>query len=288
MGTDLNRELVDYYIERLKNIGKTKEITLQAISKDLCLFVEFWDASSHVHIDSDLIKAFIKSLEAKYSGASILTKVSNLRKFINWLNLKENPFWDKDLISKNLKINRENKNLYYKLEQINKLIKKLEQLNTEDALLDELIIRFTYEFCLSVEELSGLNIESYNMASGELHIRGLEISCTKELKAVMKDYLQNSRSGFEQNGIVGMKDPLFVNIQGQRLEAKEIRDKLTRHKLKSRYLKQSRVLHLLEAGMPTEHIESMLGVQVSKNMMSLVKEPDYRLFATYKKFHPRA
>lgn len=288
MGTDLNIELVDYYIHHLKDIGKSKEATLQNIRRDLEIFIEFWETVNHVHIDSDLVKAFVKSLEDKYSGASILAKVSSLRRFINWLNLKENPFWDKDLISKSLKINRENKNLYYKLEQIKKLINKLQEQNTEDALLDELLIRFIYEFCLTVDELSQLDIGAYNIAGGELVLRGKEISCTKELKSVMKDFMHNSRSGFEQSGIVGINDPLFVNIQGQRLNAKEIRDRLLKYKLKPRYLKLSRVLHLLEAGMPTEHVETMLGIQVSKNIMSLIKEPDYRLLATYKKYHPRA
>lgn len=278
----INRELLEYFIEHLKATGNKSAKTIRNIERDLNKFLNFVERNvSEAVINSESIKDFIEILKQEYLESSFVSKLSSLRQFVNWLNLQENPFWD-------LKINMSNEDFFFYGQDTITNVSSNEDLNPVKE-LDRLIILCIYEFYLSINELISLTIGNYNLATACLRHRDTDIKANDELHLRLKSYLDGlQRSKLFQ---IGIHDPLIFNFFdgkiGKFSEA-EIRKKLFHYQLKARYLKRSRIIHLLEAGQSIENIEQSLGVKLGGVFKPFIKEPDYRLLKAYNHFHPRA
>jgi len=146
--------------------------------------------------------------------------------------------------------------------------------------LNRLILGFIYEFHLTLSELAELRVEDYNLASGALMRRGLEIAASPKLKADMKEYLRS-------RGDLALGDRLIQDESSVNLSVADLRLRLTEMELRPVYLRRSRVIHLLEAGLSSEDIETMLGIKLGQVYEDYEQEPDYRLLKAYNQFHPR-
>jgi site-specific recombinase XerD len=157
----------------------------------------------------------------------------------------------------------------------------------ESREINKLIVAFVYEFYLTLSELTELRLADYNLASGALKIRDLEIEASPSLRADFKDYLKTTR----QNHIIGelgMSDYLLVNERSNKLVVQDLRERLALMSLSPVYVRRSRIIHSLEAGQSTEEIEFQLGIKLGQVYDDYEQEPDYRLLKAYNQFHPRA
>jgi len=267
---NLNKELIVYFVEHLRKQGIKKEATIQNIERDLLRFIE---RLAEGEINSESVKSYIEDLEKEYRESSYLSKLSSIRQFVKWLNLKENPFWQhKTRIQGDYKV-------FYDMDEVFTKVK-------DD--LDFLLISFVYEFYLSVDELLGLNVGDYNLAGGELEIRGVGISADESLRYIVKEYLQQKRPSFNINAPLTMADPFFVNSKNERLSHVELRKRISAYGLRPLYVKKSRIVNLLDEGLSFEEIEEKLGVKLNNVYSPFLKKPEYRLLKAYQECHPRA
>lgn len=289
----LNSELLGYFIEHLNSLGIKNHQTVKNIERDLKRFVEFLDDRE---IDADLIKAYIEDIERNYMESSFMSKLSSIRQFVEWLNLKENPFWSANKI--NIKSDYDQ---FYDYSQIFPEI--------EDS-YNELLISFIYEFYLSVDELINLTVGDYNLASGALRARNGLVEASEGLKAKIKAYLNEDRPRLTSNGTLSLDAPFFVSnkllsflgneeILAEDLEELlqlktsgisniEVRKRIALYDLRPLYIKKSRIIHLLDEGKGFDEIELKLSIKIAKNYKPFVKVPEYRLLKAYKDYHPRA
>lgn len=278
----LNQELLEYFMESQVKLAKKSPGTLENLRRDLQKFVDF---VAEAQIDSSLIKEFIEIIEKQYKESSFLCKLSSLRQFIAWLNLKDNPFWDHQV---NIKAEYD---FFYNSDEIFASFNDWKNLSEEELFerkYDYLLIYFLYEFYLSIDELIALNIDDYNRASGQLRARDANIDAGETVILLIKDYLKNIRPGLSQNQSMAMEDPLFINARGDRISNVEVRKRVAKYGLRPLYIKKSRVVHLLDEGADFNVIEEAFAIKLSKLYKPFVKEPEYRLLKSYKDYHPRA
>lgn len=266
----LNSELVDYFIQEQNKLGQKSYQTLRNLERDLVRFVEFLDGAE---ISADSVKSYINKIEDNYMESSFLSKLSSLRQFVNWLNLKENPFWHTQIRAEASFDN------FYEEADIFKDI--------QDE-YDDIVISFIYEFYLSIDELMALNITDYNTATGELSYRGAKLAASEELKKKIKYYFQELRPVLNLNSPVSLNDPFFINEKNQRTSNFYLRKKVSKYGLRPLYVKKSRIVNLLTEGLTFEQIEAKLAIKVTKLYRPFLQEPEYRLLKAYNDFHPRA
>ncbi len=267
----INQELIGYFIKHLNDLGLKSYSTIKNLERDLKKFLDF---AEEAEISSDLIKDYIEHIEDKYLESSFLSKLSSIRQFVEWLNLKDNPFWSTSI---NIKSKFDN---FYDYEDI---FTKLD----DEKQIDKLLVFFIYEFYLSVDELTALNIGDYNLAQGGLSVRDSLLEASGSLKNLIKIYLNETRPKLSDES-VGIDAPFFLNEKGERINVLDIRNRISDYELRPLYVKKSRVMHLLDEGMSFEQIETKLSTTLSKAYKPFLKTPDYRLLKAYKDFHPRA
>ena len=266
----LNKELSQYFIEHLRKQGIKKEPTIQNIERDLARFIE---NLGEAEINSETIKSYIELLEKQYRESSYLSKLSSIRQFVKWLNLKDNPFWQHET-----QIHGDYK-VFYDIDEV------FTKLKDE---LDFLLVSFIYEFYLSVDELLGLNVGDYNLAGGELEIRARSIPASESLRYIFKEYLQKKRPSISGDAPLTMADPLFINSKNERLSHVELRKRISAYGLRPLYIKKSRIINLLDEGLSFQEIEEKLNIKLNNVYSPFLKKPEYRLLKAYQDYHPRA
>lgn len=277
----INEELLNYFLESLRDQSARAEGTIANIERDVRAFISFLFDNGDVVINEKFITKYIHELEDKYMESSFLTKLSSLRQFVNWLNLDSNPFWK-------LKFSVSYDEFDYYQE--NELFKAFGE---EGFSYEELIIRTIYELYLSQEELISFNLENYNMASSCFLCRSMQFSVSTALAASMRQYLKEYRPKLlsDQTQSVTLKDPLFLSLDladNLRITELDLQHILHERGLKHTRIKRSRIMNLLDQCLTLEEIESKLSLKLSNFYRPFVKERDYRLAKAYSEFHPRA
>ncbi len=280
VSSTINKELSEYFIASLRERGDKSPGTIANIIRDLDKLLSFCETEYDSKIDADSIKAFIEELKANYKESSYVSKLSSIRQFVNWLNLADNPFWD-------LRVALSNDDFsYYSRDDI--FVHSMGCVREPHSReLNRLVLGFIYEFHLTLSELSELRLAEYNLASGALSVRGLEIAASASLRVDIKEYLKTTRLRYVI-GDLTMDDQLLVNERSLKFSVQDLRTRLAEMELRPVYLRRSRVIHLLESGLSTEEIEIMLGIKLSQVYEDYEQEPDYRLLKAYNQFHPRA
>ncbi len=256
---EINHELHQIFIESLKKEASLASGTLANLSRDIMNFILYLDENK-AEICSQSVSSYISVLEEKYNEASFISKLSNLRRFVNWINLDQNPFW-----KIKASLNKEHL-FYYKKDFFHQFYEKLD--------LDSIIILSLYETCSQISELADVQIKDYNFAGGNIHIRSLNIKLSEVLGQAIKNYIRSKDD-------IQLSQLLFVNKT-------EINKVLKNYDLKNTFIKRSRIIHLLQEGSEIEMIEKSLSLKLSNFYNDFVQEKDYRLLKAYNQFHPRA
>ena len=85
-----DHELINYFYEFLSEKSHKSNSAIHKITLDLKKFVEKID---NTLISSDSISDYIFWLKDKYNPSTYKVKLSSLRQFCSWLDLKDNPFY---------------------------------------------------------------------------------------------------------------------------------------------------------------------------------------------------
>ena len=259
----LNQELLEYFREYL--LARKSSKTAANICRDVKDLLEYLNDKE---INSGNLEEYIDYLEANYAHASFITKVSGLRRFINWLDIPNNPFWTH-------KYSAQKQHEYYEVQNLE---------------LNSLLPYLIYHLFLDIEELINLNMSSFNQASRTIISGTRTIKLDDEVAAKIKEYLRTERQsliGFD--AAIVADDPLLLNPKSaSRYKITEVLEELHSLNLKITLLKRSRIIHLLQDSLSPESIFQKLGVRISDFYQAYIKKPEYRLLSAYNKFHPRA
>jgi integrase len=228
-------------------------------------------------------KKYLGYIQDSIRESSFITKVSAIRQFTNWLNIKNNPFFDKDFVFNRTDID------FFTEEEYEDLFEG------DEFDYDEMIIRTFYELHLGLIELSNLELKDFNQANSSFKIRKKKVKCSKRLSFLCKEYLKSERENIANQAFYSpqMNDPFFIKKEiskkGQLAFTNiELSDIIRSYGLSLNKIKRSRIINLIKTGMSDEEIFELLGVKISNFYDQFKPKQDYRLLTAYAKFHPRS
>lgn len=267
--------------------------TVHNYGRDLDGFADFAIQFSHsanptiihktiVDADADFVKTFIKFLEEKeLAPATIARKVACLRTFYKWCEgtelVRTNPM--KKVVTVRPYIRSIN---IISAPEIARLINSPDQ-NKVSGLRDRAIIELLYSAALSISELTRLNIDDIELPDGEcgarINVRSprkesrllvLNDSATKTLREFINQVRKVSSAVSPQSYLHKIWDgnkPLFFNKQGERINLRNVRRKITKYvaiaelgsNVTPHTLRHSRAVHLLQDGKTPKEVKDFLG-----------------------------
>lgn len=276
------------YLEIEKNYSPH---TLLNYKIDLRDFFEFLGDTPIERVDYFHLRRFLGNLKTKNLRSKTLArKLSSLRSFFKFL-------FREGLVKKNPAVLLMTPKLEKKLPQflsegdMGRLIESTAG-SDEASLRDRAIFEALYSTGMRVSEVVSLNVGCVDFISNIVKVLGkgkkerlLPIGDTA-LKA-MQHYLNTRKNASEA---------MFLNLRGQRLTDRSVRNILNKHILKTSIqskisphaLRHSFATHLLNAGADLRSVQELLGhVNLSTTQIYTHMTTD-KLKAIYMKAHPRA
>ena len=250
--SELNKELLNYFIDHLYSNSKKSQATILNIKRNLSGFIDFLEEKE---INSNEILCYIEILESRLQKNSFESKLSSIRQFINWLNPVDNPFRNR-VFKSNSKITHK----IYSEDEI------LEKLTLDHYDFPSMLVLMVYELTLKLSELINLKISQYNQASKVFSINEDEIKISENLELFINHYLKIHRPSISGEKILGLDDPFLIDENSK---------KFTENKL--------RLIFSFINLKPSEIIKSKINENTETN-----KPSEYRLLKAYQDFHPRA
>lgn len=170
MSTILLDELVQNYLEWLKNIKRSPYQTFRAYQVDLIHFLKYFLRAERNEIPSkEEIEEYLSIMQKKYNYASYRRKVTVLRNLTRYMiesgiNVPD-PF-----ISISLPMPEVNFNLPIQYEEIMQLIDSLPE-DSPQNLRDKIIFSLIGKSGLTVKQLLSLRIKDINLANNQIILR---------------------------------------------------------------------------------------------------------------------
>jgi len=306
------------FVSYLSNEKQASRHTLENYRRDIVQFAELvlnsenkspnW-AGVSVYDARQLVLELQKESLAR---TSIQRKVSSLRSFFRFLvreeKVKQNPFVGLTSPKKQHRLPqymtvKEVDNLLgapsaYWREAIEKGIVKCDDLARMAEARDSTILEIIYSGGLRISEAIGLNLNSIDMISDIMKVRGKgkkERICAVGGPAVkaLKRYL-----AFRENWTANNRKeaPLFINKDGGRLTARSVQRSLKNYlataglpsDMTPHKLRHSFATHLLDAGADLRSVQEMLGHANLSTTQIYTHISAERLKTVYAKAHPRA
>lgn len=282
LGDKLNIETIEYFESYLLEDLKKNKLTVNNIIRTVREFVVYLEEHS-LKLDTKAIKKYLSYIQDSLRESSFVTKVSAIRQFTNWLNIKNNPFLEKDFIFNRTEID------YFTQDEFDNLFEK------EDFNYPEMILRTFYEMHLSLSELANLKLKNFNHANSSFKIRQRKIKCSERLSELCRAYLKTYREQIVNQAFYSpqIDESFFIkeenvnkdNVAFQNTDLSEI---IRSYNLSLNKIKRSRVINLIKAGKSDEDINNLLGVEISSFYDQFKPKQDYRLLNAYANFHPRS
>lgn len=263
----LNQELVKYFYDFLSEKSHKTDSAINKIILDLKKFIERIEDTL---ISPDSIREYIFLLKDEYNPSTYKVKLSSLRQFCNWLDLKDNPFYYANEFEI---IEDEEKENYYNEEEYHNLKKEL-------SFIEKLIVTLIYELYLSVDDFYNLSLANFNFANLSFKIRETSIKLSNDLAKATKDFVRSlSQQGLEYK--IFSLDP----ISNEEISLEKI---FKRNNLSIKKLRRSRIVHLLNSGLSLDEVNSLLGLKLGASYEKFeTQKKDYVLLKEFKSFHPR-
>ena len=279
---EFNKETIEYFEAHLLYDLKKNKLTVNNIIRTVKDFVLYLEENSY-NLDAKSIKKYLAFIQDSLRESSFVTKVSAIRQFTNWLNIKNNPFLEKDFVFNRTEID------FLTDKEFDALF------NSDEFDYTELILRCFYELHLSLGELSCLKLKDFNQANSSFKVRKLKIKCSERLAQLCKEYLKSQREIILNQAFYSpqMDEYFFIkedginktNLQLQHLELSEM---IRSYGLSLNKIKRSRIINLIKSGKTDEEIFDLLGVRISNFYDQFKPKQNYRLMNAYANFHPRS
>lgn len=270
--SEANRELVGFFLDFLKAKSRKSASLVASIERDLKRLLAYLEAEN-LDIDSDSIRAYVDYLREQYNESTLKTKISNLRQFIKWLDLKDLSLEELNHFS-TVQIEVEKDfYTYAELKEIFSVIEDKPEL---------LLLQLLFELSMSPKELFDLKLSHFNFATESFNIRDTQIKLSGELALELKNY-------FSLIGNLHLETSIPLAL-GEKFDTEmKLNQILKRYKLQARKLKRSFTIYLLESGLNIRSVEERTGIRVPSNYFQFAKETqEYKFFKAFKEFHPRA
>ncbi len=316
---DFSDPLVDIFLAYQRNERNASEHTLNAYRIDiaqfalLCLDAESGQPPDWSGASVTRARAFIVALQgAGDSKTSVHRKLSAMRSFYRWLvregHSEQNPF------SGILSPKREKRlPKFMTVDEVGRLLDAPAEYwrqrsslgvarSEESALLgetrDTALLEVIYSGGLRISEALGLDMESIDMISGVMKIRG---KGKKERYAALGEpAVKALRSYFKiramYNSDHARNAPVFVNKFGKRITPRSFQrdfkeylntaglpSDMTPHKLRHSF-----ATHLLDAGADLRSVQELLGHENLSTTQIYTHITTERMKRIYKQAHPRA
>lgn len=288
------KEVINEYIEYLKNTKKLSENTLQAYKRDMNKFEKYLSENEKEYKlqTTEDIKMYINTMDKKPSTVS--RSLATLRSFYSYLIKTKQIQKDPTIIVEAPKIEKKLPTIL----NASEIELLLSQPQTDDlkGIRDKAMLEFAYATGMRVSEIINLNISDINLKDSyvvcnEGYSKRIVPLGTISTKA-LEEYLDEARPY-----IIRHEDdePLFVNLMGGRLTRqgfwkiiKYYKDKASIDKeITPHVLRHSFATHLLENGADMRAVQSMLGHADIASTQVYLQCIDENI-KIYNNTHPRA
>ena len=278
----LNIETLEYFENYLLEDLKKNKLTVNNIIRTVKEFILYLEDNA-LRIDAKSIKKYLSFIQDTVRESSFVTKVSAIRQFTNWLNIRNNPFSEKDFIFNRTEID------FFKEEEFNALF------TGTDFDYHEMILIGFYELHLSLGELANLKLKDFNQANSSFKIKKKKIKCSDRLSELCRSYLKTHRESIANQAFYSPQiDEIFfikkdsLHKDSQALQNIELSEIISSYGLSLNKIKRSRIINLIQVGNTDEDIDNLLGIKISNFYDQFKPKKDYRLLKAYADFHPRS
>jgi integrase/recombinase XerC len=295
------------FIEYLKSERGYSPHTIRNYESDLRQFCDFITDKKGTEgfelevgrINYMLIREYVGGLFNKCSRATIARKLSALKSFFRYLELR-------GLCLKNPAINISTPKLEKRIPvylSIDEIFALLNQPNGDRGLglRDLAIMELLYSSGIRVSELVFLHVEKLDFESRLVKVLGKGgkeriIPFGRRAYAVIKDYLRNTEKIRKKKGYGLLKGPLFLNYRGERLSSRSVnriikkysRDSGIMTDISPHSIRHTFATHLLDSGADLRSIQEFLGHVSLSTTQKYTHVSIDRLMEVYDKSHPRS
>jgi len=289
------KEFEDY----LKKNTKLSDNTISCYLMDINQFSNYLinnGFKSFSDITNSILLAFCASLQSKgTSQATILRKISSIKKFYGYLNIRHNLGID---INSFVDLPKHKKSLpkFVNSSEINKLLDTLDTTTTK-GIRDRAMLELLYATGIKVSELVELKLFDLSMDKLEITCNARDgfntLPFSKQTKEVLREYLNKSRPKLTA---AKTNDHLFLNMKGNIMTRqgfwKIIKEQVVKAGIDKdicpNTLRNSFAVHLINNGADVMDIKDMMGhsdISTTNAYFEAAKSEKLRRAIT--KNHPR-
>ena len=278
-----NKELLENYINYLKNIKNYSAHTCKAYESDLKQYVSYLNES-----DSDLFdnKNFVNYLfEKGLAKSTINRKLTSINNFLEWASkIEKNKSYYK---FESIKTERKLPNILTS-NYINTLINEL-PINTPKEVRNKAIVELLYSSGLRVSEVVNLKLndmkdnKSLRVVGKGRKVRILPM--TDQAYKIIKLWIKNFRKNFlnDQDN-----NYLFLGVRGKQLSDREVRRIVKSSTVTFPHnLRHTFATHILDGGADLRVVQELLGHSDPSTTQLYTHVSKKKLQEKYKRTHPR-
>lgn len=305
-------DLIDSFIDYLRDQKGYSKHTIRSYRIDLRQFSEFLASAKKLSHDGDrtdikdveavdflVIREYLGSLYGHYRRSTIARKLSAVRSFFLFLEMKGlikgNPAVD--IATPKLEKYIPN---YLPVDDIFRLLEAPEK-EKPLGLRDQAILEVLYSCGIRVSELEALNISSIHFDNRLVRVIGKGdkeriVPIGRQALRAVRDYLEGTQNLRRKTGIDSQDASLFINYRGGRLSTRSIGRIIKRYALKSglttdispHSLRHTFATHLLDGGADLRSVQELLGHATLSTTQKYTHVSLDRLMEVYDKAHPRS
>ncbi len=278
-----NKELLENYINYLKNIKNYSVHTCKAYESDLKQYVFYLYESNSDLFDN---KNFVNYLfEKGLAKSTINRKLTSINSFLEWASKKEkNKSYYK---FESLKTERKLPDILTS-NYINTLINEL-PINTPKEVRNKAIVELLYSSGLRVSEVVNLqlndikNNKSLRVVGKGRKVRILPV--TDQAYKIIKLWIKNFRKNFLNDQV---NNYLFLGVRGKQLSDREVR-RIVKSSTGTfpHNLRHTFATHILDGGADLRVVQELLGHSDPTTTQLYTHVSKKKLQEKYKRTHPR-
>jgi integrase/recombinase XerC len=292
------------YLKVQRNVS---EHTLKAYIADVEEFNSFLQrndikkkSDAIIDVEPETIRTYLSHLyREKVKKVTVNRKVSSLRSFYKYLlrtgKIKNNPaeMVQTPKIEKYMPT-------FLSVDETFQLLDAQSD-NSVSGLRDHAMLELFYSSGLRLSELAGLNVTDFDFSQALVKLRGKGkkeriVPVGKQALQAIDEYIKKTAEVRKKNDDNVFKNPLFLNIRGERITARSIArivDATTvksgiGRKISPHSLRHSFATHLLNAGADLRSIQELLGHESLSTTQKYTAVNINRMMEVYDKAHPRA